>query len=203
MARAIRGLVACALACAVVAGLASTAAGAKPADGCKLLTPEELEPVFERPFALGIPVAGGACAFRRHPEATRFDMVVVRVLAEKYATVAKARAAFKRASQLTTELALVTTPVDGVGDQAFASYLIGADELTLRVGKTIVELRVNNEDDDEARYALQVIAVGTAAAGHVASPVVTTTTTTAPPEGTPSTTRPRGSTTTTSATRAA
>jgi hypothetical protein len=177
MARAIRGFVAFALAAALVAALGGSAT-AKPADGCKLLSIEELEPTFERPFAAGKRVAGGACEFRRHPEAVRFDMVVVRVLAEKYTSVAKARKAFARAKDLTTELALVATPVDGVGDQAFTSYLIGADELTLRVGKTIVEIRVDNEDDEGARYADVISAVGVAVAGHVGAPVVPTTTTT-------------------------
>jgi hypothetical protein len=177
MARAIRGFAAFALVAALVAALGGSAT-AKPADGCKLLSVEELELTFERPFAAGKSVAGGACEFRRHPEAVRFDMVVVRVLAEKYASVSKARTAFDRAKDLTTELALVATPVDGVGDQAFASYLIGADELTLRAGKTIVEIRVDNKDDEDARYGDVMAALGGAAATHVGAPVVTTTTTT-------------------------
>ena len=177
MARAIRRFVACALAAALVAALGGSAT-AKPADGCKLLSTEELELTFERPFAAGKSVAGGACEFRRHPEAVNYDMIIVRVLAEKYASVAKARKAFERSKELTTELALVATPVDGIGDQAFKSYLIGADELTLRAGKTIVEIRVDNSDDDSARYADVIAALGGAAATHVTVPVVTTTTTT-------------------------
>jgi hypothetical protein len=105
-------------------------------------------------------------------------MIVVRVLSEKYASVAKARTAFERAKDLATELALVATPVDGVGEQAFKSYLIGADQLTLRAGKTIVEIRVDNTDDDSARYGDVIAALGGAAATHVSVPVVTTTTTT-------------------------
>lgn len=177
MVRGIRGLVALGLVAALV-GAFGARAMAKPVNGCTLLAPEELEVVFERPFAHGKAVAGGACEFRRHPEATRYDMVVVRVLAEKYASVAKAKQAFTRAKDLTTELALVATPIDGVGEQAFTSYLIGADELTLRVGKTVVELRVDNEDDEEARYGDVIAAVGVAAASHVSAPVVPTTTTT-------------------------
>jgi hypothetical protein len=177
MARATRGFVAFALAGALVAALGGSAT-AKAADGCKLLSTEELELTFERPFAAGKSVAGGACEFRRHSRAANLDMVVVRVLAEKYASVAKARNAFERAKDLITELALDATPVDGIGDQAFKSYLIGADELTLRTGKTIVEIRVDNPDDEAARYGDVIVALGGAAAAHVSVPVVTTTTTT-------------------------
>lgn len=176
-----RRLGACALAGGVALGWLASPAAAKPVDGCKLLAPVELEAVFERPFAEGKAVAGGACEFRRHPEATRYDMVVVRVLADKYESVAKAKKAFARAKDLTVELALVANPLDGVGDEAFTSYLIGADELTFRAGKTIVELRVDNEDDEEKRYGDVIAAVGAAAATHVTAPVVPTTTT--PPEG--------------------
>jgi hypothetical protein len=195
------GRVAVALAISVAMGVVVLAApgAAMAVNGCRLLTPEELEPIFERPFTLGTSVTGGACEFRRSDDAPRLDLIVVRVLAEKYATVAKAKKEFKEAADLTSELAAAVTPVPNVGDEAFSTYFIGADEMKLRVGKTIVDIRVNNLNDNEARYVEQLVLVGVAAAAHVSSPALLPTTSTTVPEEEPTSTTNAPTTTTTKA----
>jgi hypothetical protein len=187
---------------ALAIGVALSAAGlaapvsAKAVNGCRLLTPEELEPIFERPFTLGSSVTGGACEFRRSDDAPRLDLIVVRVLAEKYATVAKAKKEFKKQADLTSELAAAVNPVPNVGDEAFSTFFIGADEMKLRVGKTIVDIRVDNLTDDEERYVEQLVLVGVAAAAHVGSPAALPVPSTTLPEEPTSTTNAPTTTTT-------
>ena len=50
----------------------------------------------------------------------------------------------------------------GVGDEAFSSYFLGTDTLTVRVGHVIARVRIDQPDSDDT-YGLQIVAVAEAA----------------------------------------
>lgn len=127
---------------------------------CTLLTPEELEPIFELTFAAGRLEQGDACRFAP-PTEDDVPEIVVTLRAERYASTKKAKRAFARAGNITTELSAASvTTVDRVGDEAFYAFFVGTDQLTLRVGRFVVELGVDQPDDEDASFPEQIVGVG-------------------------------------------
>ena len=158
-------------ACALAGMLAVPSAGAgvlaRPLKPCSVLRPVELEPIFERPFRRGIQDDGGNCLFRK-PQALAKDDIVVSVMPERFGSVKRAKQEFSKAKRLTAELAGQVEDV-AIDDQAFYALLIGTDLLTMRVGRVVTSIRVENNDDDEAVYHDQVIRVGQAIAARLAA----------------------------------
>jgi hypothetical protein len=140
---------------------------AKALKPCSVLAPDDLEPIFERPFRIGLADAGGGCRFRK-PQLLKKDNIVVSVIPERFNSVKGAKKAFTDAKRVTTELAGQVEDVAS-GNDAFYALLIGTDLLTIRVGRVVVSTRVENNDDDEATYHDQVIAVGQAIAVRLAT----------------------------------
>ena len=134
---------------------------------CSVLAPEDLEPIFERPFRIGLEDEGGGCLFRK-PQLSKKDDIVVSVIPERFGSVKDAKKEFAKTKSVTTELAGQVEKVAS-GNDAFYALLIGTDLLTMRVGRVVVSARVENNDDDEATYHDQIIAVGQAIAVRLAT----------------------------------
>jgi len=150
--------VALAVGIALVAG--ATPAGAKRVPPCTLLTPEELEPIFELTFAAGRLEQGDACRFAP-PAEDDVPEIVVTLRAERYASTKKAKRAYTRSADITTELSATSiTEVGRVGDEAFYASFVGTDQLTLRVGRFVVELGVDQPGDEDVNFPEQAVAVG-------------------------------------------
>jgi hypothetical protein len=165
---------------AAVTLVAGRPAGAKPVPPCSVITPEELEPLFEQPFERGRVESADACTFRP-PQGVDVPNILVTTRAEQYKSVKRAKAAFAESRRITRELAATEpAPVAGVGDQAFYAYFVGTDQITLRVGRVLVELGVDNPDDEEAIFPEQTAATALAIATKLQTP---------PPTTTPSTSR--------------
>lgn len=143
------------------------AAPAKRLEPCSVLTNVELEPIFERPFRIGIEDDGGNCLFRK-PQLLQKDDIVVAVMPARYRSAARAKQKFAKARRLTTELAGQVEDV-ATGDDAFSAILIGTDLVTMRVGRVVTSIRVENNDDDEAVYRDQAIAIAQAIAVRLAT----------------------------------
>jgi hypothetical protein len=151
-------LVALTIGIAVVAG--APPAGAKRVPPCTLLTPEDLEPIFELTLARGRLEQGDRCRWAPPPE-DDVPEIVVTLRAEQYASVKKAKRAFQQSSDITTQLSSAgITEVDRVGDKAFYAFFVGTDQLTLRIGRFVAELGVDQADDPEAIFPEQAVAVG-------------------------------------------
>lgn len=153
-----------ALVVALVVGIAflggAAPAGAKRVPPCTLLTPEELEPIFEMEFARGRLDQGDACRWTPPTESTGPE-IVVSLRAEQFATTKKAKRAFQESADITKELSTAgATDVDRVGNEAFYALFVGTDQLTLRVRRFVVELSLFQVDDEEATFPEQAVAVG-------------------------------------------
>ena len=140
---------------------------AKRLKPCSALTNVELEPIFERPFRIGIEDDGGNCLFRK-PQLLKKDDILVSVMPARYGSVAQAKQKFAKAKRLTIELAGQVEDVAS-GDEAFYTILIGTDLVTMRVGRVVTSVRVENNDDDEATYHDQAIAIAQAIAVRLAT----------------------------------
>jgi hypothetical protein len=160
---------------ALVVGAFTAAAGAgqdakkKPINSCSLITIEELEVLFEQPFRNGVQESGGSCVFRRPSDSPDLPDIIVTVLARRLSTVAKAKQEFVEARNVSTQLSGEITRVPRLGDQAFATVLIGADLLTLRVNRVVADIRVDQNDDPDARFAEQIVGVAQAVVTHLAA----------------------------------
>ena len=137
-------------------------ASAKTLNGCAVLAPEELETIFEQPFAKGTVLQGDYCAFTKPAEA-EVPNIIVEVLVTRAKTVAKAKQVYDRAATTSEDLAGSIANVKAVGDEAFSSFFIGTDQLTVRVGKVVGRIRIDEPDSDDT-FGEQLIAVGKAAA---------------------------------------
>lgn len=155
-------LVALAALVALATTLATVSAGAKVLNGCAVLAQEELETIFEQPFSKGAMQQGDYCAFDK-PSRADIPDIIVEVLVTRSKSVAKAKQVFDREATTGGELAGSVTDVDAVGDEAFSTFLIGTDELTVRVGKVVGRFRVH-EPESDSTFGEQIIAVGQAAA---------------------------------------
>jgi hypothetical protein len=152
---------------ALLAGMLATglfaapAAHAKVLNGCVVVTPEELEFIFEQRFVIGEDLPGDYCQFTKDP-GERTDNILIRVLVNRMKDEQAAQAAYERAATTATELAGQADEVKGVGDEAFSSYFLGTDTLTVRVGRVIGRFRIDQPDSDDT-YGLQIVAVAEAA----------------------------------------
>lgn len=152
---------------ALVAGTVTTglfaapAAHAKVLNGCVVITPEELEFIFEQKFVIGESLPGDYCQFTKRPE-DETDDIRIRVLVNRTKNEKTAQQAYDRAATTATELAGTAADVKGLGDEAFSSYFLGTDTLTVRVGRVIARFRIDQPDSDDA-FGLQIVAVAEAA----------------------------------------
>ena len=95
---------------ALVAGMLSTglfaapAAHAKVLNGCVVITPEELEFIFEQRFVIGEDLPGDYCQFTKDP-GEETDNILIRVLVNRMKDEQAAQAAYERAATTATELA--------------------------------------------------------------------------------------------------
>ena len=146
----------------VTTGLfAAPAAHAKVLNGCLVITPEELEFIFEQKFVIGESLPGDYCLFTKRPE-DKTDNILIRVLVNRAKDEQAAQQTYERAATTATELAGPVADVKGVGDEAFSSYFLGTDTLTVRVGRVIARFRIDRPDSDDT-YGLQIVAVAEAA----------------------------------------
>jgi hypothetical protein len=141
---------------------------AKKLKACSVITPAELDPILTVSFRKGIADDAGACNFRKKAAATTDD-VVVSVIPERFASVKAAKKSFAGKLATTTELTGANPEVVQVGNDAYYVLFIGTDLLTMRAGSDLVEVRIENNDDDEAVYHDQIVAVGQAIALRLAS----------------------------------
>lgn len=156
-----RWFVAAALSVAAVLG-PTLPARAKILDACAVLAPEELETIFEQPFAKGTVLQGDYCSFGK-PAAADVPDIVVQILVTRRKTVEKAKRIFEREATTSQDLAGSITDVKALGDDAFSAFFIGTDQVTVRVGKVIGRFRIDEPDSDNV-YPEQAIAVAQAAA---------------------------------------
>jgi hypothetical protein len=147
---------------ALTVPLAIVPAQAKILNACAVLAPEELETVFEQPFAKGTVLQGDYCSFGK-PSAAEVPNIVVQVLVTRSKTVQKAERIFEREVTTTQELAGTINDVKALGDDAFSAFFIGTDQVTVRVGKVIGRFRIDEPDSDNV-YPEHAIAVAQAAA---------------------------------------
>jgi hypothetical protein len=140
---------------------AAPAAHAKVLNGCLAITPEELEFIFEQRFVIGEDPPGDYCQFTKNP-ADETDNILIRVLVNRTKDEATAQDAYDRAVTTATELAGSVSDVKGVGDEAFSSFFLGTDTLTVRVGRVIGRFRIDQPDSDDT-FGLQIVAVAEAA----------------------------------------
>lgn len=140
----------------------------KALNPCSLITIEELEVLFEQPFRPGVQESGAACLFRR-PAGSDLPDIIVTVLARRWGTVKKARQIFDEASSVTAELSGETEKVPNLGDEAFSTFLIGSDLLTVRVNKVVADIRIDQNDDVDARFPEQLVAVSQVVVTHLVS----------------------------------
>ena len=150
---------------------ASAAVPAKRLKVCSVVLPAELEPIFERTYRKGIADDAGACNYRKQdvPANLKKDDIVVSVIPERFGSPKRAKQAFAKQRSTVTELAGAPPEAVPVGDGAFYTLFIGTDLLTMRVGRVVVDVRVENNDDDQAVYHDQAIAVGQAIATRLAT----------------------------------
>jgi len=146
------------------AGVAVVAKALKP---CSVVAPEDLQPIFEQPFRKGVQDDGGNCVFRRS-QLLKKDDIVVSVMPEQFGSVQRAKKAFAKAKSITAELAGQVQDVAS-GNDAFYALLIGTDLLTMRVGRVVVNTRVEDKSNDQATHHDQIIAVSQAVAARLAA----------------------------------
>jgi hypothetical protein len=158
----VRRLAGLAALCALAIPLMAPAAGAKILNGCAVLAPEELETIFEQPFRKGTVLQGSYCSFNK-PAAADVPDIVVQVLVTRSKTVAKAKRIFDGEAATSQELAGSITDLEALGDGAFSAFVVGTDQVTVRVGKVVGRFRIDEPDSDDV-YPEQSIAVATAAA---------------------------------------
>ena len=147
---------------ALTVPLAVAPAYAKILSACAVVAPEELETVFEQPFAKGTVLQGDYCSFGK-PAAADVPNIVVQILVTRRKTVEKAKQIFEREATTSQDLAGSITDVKALGDDAFSAFFIGTDQVTVRVGKVIGRFRIDEPDSDNV-YPEQAIAVAQAAA---------------------------------------
>lgn len=154
-------LVALVVGSAVGVLVAAPVAHAKVLNGCVVITPEELEFIFDQRFVIGEDPPGDYCQFTKNP-LDKTDNILIRVLVSRTKDEKMAQEAYDRAATTATELAGSVSDVKGVGDEAFSSYFLGTDTLTVRVGRVLGRFRIDQPDSDDT-FGLQIVAVAEAA----------------------------------------
>ena len=139
----------------------------KPVNPCALVTLDELETIFKQTFRDGIQESGGACLLRR--KNVEEPDIVVTILAKRHGSVKRAKAAFDEESSVTTELSGEVEKLPNIGDDAFGTVLIGAQLVSLRLGRIITDIRVDQNDDPDATFREQALALGTVVVTHLAT----------------------------------
>ena len=147
-------------------GATASAKTAKPVPPCKLLFPEDLEPVFHQPWRKGVQQLGGACLWQK-PTSADVPPIVVSLLLHRSPTIRKAEKAYTSAADVTQELADQIEPVKDLGDSAFRSTLIGTDLVTVRVDRTIADIRVKRDDDSGKLYPDETVGVAAIVAARL------------------------------------
>jgi hypothetical protein len=140
----------------------------KKLPACSVITPAELDPILTVPFRKGIADDAGACNFRKKVLATTDD-IVVSVIPERFSSVKAAKRSFATKLATTTELQGARPETVQAGNDAFYTLFIGTDLLTMRAGSDVVEIRIENNSDDEPVYHDQIIAVAQAIALRLAA----------------------------------
>jgi len=164
----LRTLIAVAVVALVVPSTSVTASAktAKPVPACKLLFPEDLQPIFHEPFHKGVQQLGGACLWQKSTSAD-LPPIVVSLLLHRAPSTKKARTAFTKAADVTQELADQIEPLTDLGDSAFRSTLIGSELVTVRVDRTIADIRVKRDDDSGRMYPDETVGVATIVAARL------------------------------------
>jgi hypothetical protein len=145
---------------ALVAGSApAEAKKAKPPNPCLVLLPADLETIFEQPWQRGVRQVGGPCMFQR-PAGVAVPNIVVSLIVERKASAQKAKQAFARAEEATRSFVEQMEPVPGLGQRGHLTTIIGADVLSFRVRRDLVEVRVDRVDLPEESYHDQILAIG-------------------------------------------
>ncbi len=147
-------------------GATASAKPARPVPPCKLLFPDDLEPIFHEPFRKGVQQLGGACQWQKSTSAD-LPPIVVSLLLHRSPTIKKAKKAFSKAADVTQELADQVETLNDLGDSAFRSTLIGTDLVTVRVDRTIADIRVKRDDDSEKLYPDETVGVATIVAARL------------------------------------
>jgi hypothetical protein len=168
MRTSVRTLIVIAVMAVAVPTTSATASAktAKPVPPCKLLFPDDLEPVFHEPFRKGAQQLGGACLWQKSTSAD-LPPIVVSLLLHRSPSIKKAKKAFSRAADVTQELADQVETIKDVGDSAFRSTLIGTDLVTVRVDRTIADIRVKRDDDSGKLYPDETVGVAAIVAARL------------------------------------
>jgi hypothetical protein len=167
------------VALALVVGVAPTADAKKkpkPPNPCKVLLPADLETIFEQPWAKGVDQVGGACSWQR-PERSQVPNIVVSLIVEQMKSAKKAKRAFARSEQATESIVDQMEPTRGLGQRGYLTTIIGADVLSFRVGRNLVEVRVDRVDRPDEAYHDQILAIGAIVEARLLPPPPTTKTT--------------------------
>jgi hypothetical protein len=169
---------------ALVVALAIVVAGAapagakdskpKPPNPCKVLLPADLETIFEQPWRRGVGQLGGACAFQR-PTGVSVPNIVVSLIIEQKKSPKKAKQLFARAERATRSIVDQIERTQGLGQRGYLTTIIGADVLSFRVGRDLVEVRVDRVDRPEETYHDQILAVGAIVEARLLPPPTTKT----------------------------
>jgi hypothetical protein len=147
---------------------------AKPPNPCRVLLPADLETIFEQPWRRGEPQVGGPCRFER-PTGVSVPNIVVSLVVERKASAKKAKQAFARAEEATRSFVEQMEPVSGLGQRGHLTTIIGADVLSFRVRRDLVEVRVDRVDRPEESYRDQILAIGAVVEARLLPPPTPTT----------------------------
>jgi hypothetical protein len=102
---------------------------------------------------------GGACIFER-PAGVSVPNIVVALIIEHKKSPKKAKRVFAREEQATRSIVDQMERTQGLGQRGYLTTIIGADVLSFRVGRDLVEVRVDRVDRPEEAYHDQILAVG-------------------------------------------
>jgi hypothetical protein len=144
----------------------ASAKTAQPVPPCKLLFPDDLEPIFHEPFRKGTQQLGGACLWQKSTSAD-LPPIVVSLLLHRSPSIRRAKKAYTSAADVTRELADQIETVKDLGDSAFRSTLIGTDLVTVRVDRTIADIRVKRDDDSGKLYPDETVGVAAIVAARL------------------------------------
>jgi hypothetical protein len=147
---------------------------AKPPNPCRVLLPADLETIFEQPWQRGVRQVGGPCRFER-PTAVPVPNIVVSLIVERKASRKKAKQAFARAEEATSAIVEQMEPVPGLGQRGHLTTILGADVLSFRVRRDVVEVRVDRVDRPEESYRDQILAIGAVVEARLLPPPAPTT----------------------------
>jgi hypothetical protein len=167
----IAAMVAVVGASSVIVGALAPAAAAPPKNvpACKMLFPDDLEPIFGQPWVKGTTQLGGACEWQK-PSSADVPDIRVTLLVTRRSTTPQAKTAFNKSADVANELADGIQRVRDLGDEAYAATLIGSDIVTVRVGDAIADVRVMRNDESEKMYPLQAVQVAQIVAARLAPP---------------------------------